>query len=186
MPRHVAFLRAINVGGRVVKMDHLRRLFESVPLGNVETFIASGNVIFDAKGAGGAALEKKIERHLERALGYPVATFVRSAADVAAVAAHKPFAPAEYDAPLHAVYIGILRAEPSAAARKQVLALQDDLNALHLQGRELYWLCRRKMMESIVTMGKLEKTLGVPATFRNANTLRRLAVRYAGAMIDLL
>lgn len=186
MPRHIAFLRAINVGGRVVKMDHLRRLFESVPLANVETFIASGNVIFDSGRAGGASLEKKIERHLERALGYPVATFVRSAAEVRSVAAYRPFAPADCEAPMHAVYIGIMRAEPSPDARKKVLALGDDLNDLHLHGRELYWLCRRKMMESIVTMGKLEKTLGVPATFRNANTLRRLAARYAGAMIDPL
>ena len=47
--RLVAFLRAINVGGHNVKMDRLRELFEALGLSNVETFIASGNVIFDSR-----------------------------------------------------------------------------------------------------------------------------------------
>ena len=45
MPKYVALLRAINVGGHTVKMDRLRRLFEELGFKNVETFIASGNVI---------------------------------------------------------------------------------------------------------------------------------------------
>ncbi len=49
MPRYVAFLRAVNVGGRTVKMDLLRELFAQLQFKNIETFIASGNVIFDAK-----------------------------------------------------------------------------------------------------------------------------------------
>ena len=49
MPRYIAFLRAINVGGRhTVKMDFLRDFFESLGFSNVETFIASGNVVFDS------------------------------------------------------------------------------------------------------------------------------------------
>ena len=49
MPKYVALLRAINVGGHTVKMDHLRSLFEAIGFSNVETFIASGNVIFDSR-----------------------------------------------------------------------------------------------------------------------------------------
>ena len=47
MPRYIAFLRALNVGGHTVKMDHLRSLFEALGFGGVESFIASGNIIFD-------------------------------------------------------------------------------------------------------------------------------------------
>jgi uncharacterized protein (DUF1697 family) len=47
MNKHIAFLRAINVGGHTVKMDTLRQLFESLGFTNVETFLASGNVIFE-------------------------------------------------------------------------------------------------------------------------------------------
>ncbi len=69
MPRYVAFLRAINVGGHTVKMDYLRMLFEALGFSNVETFIASGNVIFDSKATSAKALEKRIEHCLAEALG---------------------------------------------------------------------------------------------------------------------
>jgi uncharacterized protein (DUF1697 family) len=80
MPKFVAFLRAINVGGHLVKMDELRGLFEALGFTNVETFIASGNVIFDSKATNVKSLERKIEKHLEASLGYAVTTFIRSVA----------------------------------------------------------------------------------------------------------
>ncbi len=83
--RYIAFLRAINVGGRVVKMDQLKRLFEELPLSDVETYIASGNVIFTSAARTAAPLEAKIEAHLERRLGYAVPTFLRTPAELAAV-----------------------------------------------------------------------------------------------------
>ena len=49
MPRYITFLRAINVGGHTVKMDRLREIFESLGFANVETFIASGNVVFERR-----------------------------------------------------------------------------------------------------------------------------------------
>ena len=90
MPRYVAFLRAINVGGHTVKMDRLRVLFEDLRLKNVETFIASGNVLFDTSAKDIGALERKIEKHLEQALGYEVTTFVRAMTDLAGVVAGHP------------------------------------------------------------------------------------------------
>src|SRR5262249_56400329 len=98
MPLHVAFLRAINVGGRVVKMDHLRALFEGLGLANVETFIASGNVIFESPVRKAKALEARIEAHLRDSLGYAVGVFIRSPAELAAVAGHRPFPAADLEA----------------------------------------------------------------------------------------
>ena len=94
MPRFVAFLRAINVGGHTVTMAKLRVLFESLGLEDVETFIASGNVVFSSPAKNLAALENRIEDHLAASLGYEVKTFIRSDAEVAAVARHKPFSEA--------------------------------------------------------------------------------------------
>ena len=98
MKRHIAFLRAINVGGHTVKMDRLRDLFAGMGFANVETFIASGNVIFDAPAPGTAALERKIETGLLTALGYRVDTFIRTPAELAAVAAKRPFGDADHAA----------------------------------------------------------------------------------------
>src|ERR1700694_4608695 len=97
MPKYVAFLRAINVGGHTVKMDHLRNLFEAMGFSNVETFIASGNVIFDSKSRSTKTLEIKIERSLETNLGYKVATFIRSISELVAVARYKPFHDSDAD-----------------------------------------------------------------------------------------
>src|SRR5262252_1044996 len=96
MPRFVAFLRAINVGGHVVTMAKLRKEFEALGLQDVETFIASGNVIFTSRSTDLAALEKKIESRLRTSLGYEVATFVRTAEEVAALAEYKPFDAAQF------------------------------------------------------------------------------------------
>src|ERR1700761_1452901 len=89
--RLIAFLRAINVGGHTVTMTRLRQEFEALGLKDVETFIASGNVIFSARQADTAALAKKIETHLRKALGYEVATFVRTCDEVAAIARYQAF-----------------------------------------------------------------------------------------------
>lgn len=107
MPKTIAFLRAINVGGHNVKMEQLRALFEQLGFDAVETFIASGNVVFETDAAPDAALEADIEAHLRAALGYEVATFLRTDAEVAAVAAYEPL-PAVAMAEVAAFNVGFL------------------------------------------------------------------------------
>src|SRR5262245_2821414 len=97
MTQYVAFLRAINVGGHTVRMDALRRHFETWGGRNVETFIASGNVIFHTARRDQKAAERAIEAHIQKALGYPVLIYLRSIPEIAAVAAHAPFAQDEYE-----------------------------------------------------------------------------------------
>ncbi len=65
MPRHIAFLRGINVGGHRVKMDELRRLFGELSFSDVSTFIASGNVVFESPDEDRAGLEREIEGRFE-------------------------------------------------------------------------------------------------------------------------
>src|SRR4029077_5658519 len=86
MPCYAAFLRAVNVGGRIVKMEDLRRHLAAMGLANVETLIASGNVVFDAPAKSAEPLQARIEAGLKKSLGYEVKTFVRSSEEIAAVA----------------------------------------------------------------------------------------------------
>ena len=181
MPRFIAFLRAINVSGRTVKMDHLRRLFESLEFSGVETFIASGNVIFESPAADPPALEKQIESHLRQSLGYEVATFIRSTSELAAIASHRPFPAAELKAEGGSLYIAFLQAPPSGEARDRLMALRTKVDDFHIHEREVYWLCRRHLGESLFSGARLEKTVGMPATVRNATTVRRLAAKYPAA-----
>jgi uncharacterized protein (DUF1697 family) len=174
--KHIAFLRAINVGGHTVKMDHLRGLFEQVGFEQVETFIASGNVIFETAVQDGRALEQQIEAHLRQALGYEVATFIRTPAELAAVVALDPFRGMETDG--NTLYIGFLQAQPSDDARQKLLVLQTPLDEFRVDGRELYWLCRTSISQSAVSGAKIERALGMPTTLRNVTTVRKLARKY--------
>ncbi|MEK6333780.1 MAG: DUF1697 domain-containing protein [Acidobacteriota bacterium] len=179
MPKYVAFLRAINVGGHTVKMDYLRQLCAGLGLANVETFIASGNVIFDSKSGNARALEQKIEKHLRENLGYEVRTFVRAAKELAAVSNFKSFSAGELKAPGHRLYVGFLSEKPGKEAKKKLSALSCPTDDFAIHEREVYWLCRTSFSESAVSGALLEKTLGLSATFRNVNTVRRLAEKYS-------
>jgi uncharacterized protein (DUF1697 family) len=180
MPRYAAFLRAINVGGHVVTMDRLRGIFAAMDLAAVETFIASGNVVFSSRATDRNALERRIERALGEALGYEVATFLRATEDLAAIAAREPFA-----APLvtgaAANYVAFLREGPDAAAKKRVMALRSENEVFHFQGRELHVVSRLRFSESAFTGAQLEKALGAPATIRGINTVRKMAIKFTGA-----
>src|SRR5690606_22834003 len=129
----------INVGGHTVKMDRLRALFEEIGT-NVETFIASGNVIFDSTARGGRSLERKIEVHLESALGYAVATFLRTPAELRTITSGLPFDDADVKA--GTVYVSFVAEPVTNAAARAVLALSNESNAFHVEGREVYWLRR--------------------------------------------
>lgn len=178
MPRYIAFLRAINVGGHTVKMDRLRALFAEMGFTNVETFIASGNVIFDTATTDTAALEREIEAGLHAALGYRVDTFIRTPAELAIVAANRPFNDTDHTAP-HTLYVAFVGSAPDEGARARVLALANEVDAFHVDGRELYWLRRDEVGESAMSGAVIEKALGGPATVRNMRTVARLAAKYA-------
>ena len=180
MPKYIAFLRAINVGGHTVKMDYLRDLFTDLGFRNVETFIASGNVIFDSASKNSRTLEKKIETCLLRALGYEVTTFIRSTAELVDIAQHKPFPDSELSAPGHTLYIGFMASEPSDTAKKKLLSLATKVDDFRLNGREVYWLCRTtKFSDSEISGSLLAKTLGMPATLRNSTTVKKMAAKYS-------
>lgn len=179
MQRYVAFLRAINVGGHTVKMDRLRALFEELPLENVSTFIASGNVIFEAPADDVGTLERRIDRHLERALGYEVGTFIRTPEELALVSRHPPFQPVELENG-GTLNVSFLSSPPPEGAAERVAALSTEVDDLRLHGRELYWLCTVGIGRTEVKGPQLGRVLGQPSTMRNLNTVRRILAKVAG------
>ncbi|HEX8651850.1 MAG TPA: DUF1697 domain-containing protein [Pyrinomonadaceae bacterium] len=178
MPRFIAFLRAINVGGHTVKMDRLRQLFESLGFTKVETFIASGNVVFEARSANAQNLERKIEKRLLEALGYEVATFIRTDAELAAIASYVPFRQSELDGAV-ALNIGFLAYPLDDQSKQKLMTLRTDIDDFHVHEREIYWLCRRKQSDSTISNNVLQKALGRPSTFRGVNTIRKMAAKYS-------
>jgi uncharacterized protein (DUF1697 family) len=177
MPQLVAFLRAINVGGHTVPMSRLREIFASLKFANIETFIASGNVIFESSAKNPRALETKIARALHDALGYEVATFIRTDQELAEVADYAPFTPAEM-ASAAALNVAFFAEPLDASDKEKALALRTAIDDFHVHGRELYWRCAKKQSESKFSNVVLEKTLGKPCTFRGINTIKKLVAKY--------
>jgi uncharacterized protein (DUF1697 family) len=179
MTKFIAFLRAINVGGHVVKMDQLCHFFEALAFVNVETFIASGNVIFEANSKDAKAMQRQIENHLRRALGYEVATFVRTLGELERIAKSLPFSESELNAAGNTLYVGFIADNPGKATSEKVESLVTAADDLKVSGREVYWLCRTNFIDSTISGALLERTLGTKVTFRNMNTIRRLLKKYS-------
>lgn len=177
MPRFIAFLRAINVTGRRVKMAELRQLFETIGFTDVETFIASGNVIFSSRSRSPAAMERKIEEHLQDSLGHDVMTFLRTDSEVASISEYQPFTDSQM-ASATALIIGFLKGSASADQRQSLHEMKNDIDDFHVHGREVYWLCKKKQSESTFSNALFEKTLKIRSTFRTVKTLVRLAEKY--------
>ena len=157
-------------------MDALRRAFALLPIRNVRTFIASGNVIFDAALRDPASLEREAERTLREAFGFPIDTFVRSLEELERIADGGPFA--EAAASGGTVYVGFLRAEPGPHAQRQVEALSTDVHEFRISRRELFWLRRDVPGARDAPVPPLDRVLTPPLTVRNARTVRRIVEKY--------
>lgn len=175
--RYVCFLRAINVGGRNVSMAELRKIFESLGLTEVETFIASGNVIFVATQMDTAKLELKISAGLREALGYESVAFLRTTPELLAVVEATPFSE-DRVAGAAAFNVAFTPSVITSAQRKSIEAFDTDGDLFRAVGREIYWLCVVKQSESKFSSARMEKVLGVPVTWRGINTVRRLSAKY--------
>lgn len=147
MQRFFAFLRAINVGGHTVKMDALRQQFESLGFLGVETFIASGNVIFGSRSTHTADLETRIEAALFEKFGYPISTFIRTAEDLVRIAHFQPFQTNILETAA-AFNVGFLKAPPDPILSDRIAALETPLDTFRVDGREIYWLCQVRQSQS--------------------------------------
>ncbi len=173
MTRYIAFLRAINVGGHNVKMDELKKHFESLGFSNVETFIASGNVIFETSAKDVPKLEKKIESKLHEALGYEVATFLRTTVEVADIAKYTPFKTKG-----EALNVAFMAETLDEVIVKKLMTFRNEIDDFHVHGREMYWSCRVKQSDSKFSNVAFEKVIGRRATFRGINTIQKIAEKY--------
>ncbi len=173
--RYIALLRGINVGGHRVAMADLRGHFGVLGLRDVETFIASGNVIFSTpKPADPIKLERKIEQHLLTCLGYAVPTFIRTPEELREASLQRPFAASDMDHTGHTVHVAFLRTSASAAFTREMKARKTAKDEFAVKGRELYWLIRGKTMDSLVTWQKVEKALNIDVTMRSLVSLKKL------------
>jgi uncharacterized protein (DUF1697 family) len=178
---YVAFLRGVNLGAkRRASSEELRRAFEAAGFEEVATFRTSGNVVFGGDAGEEAGVAGRAEAALGEALGFEVRVVLRSAREVKAIAAHQPFEPELLAATEGRLQVVLMADEPTAAARKQVLALATERDRLTVRGRELYWLPTAGTQGSDLDQEALGAALGL-VTVRTKGTIEQLATKFLDA-----
>jgi uncharacterized protein (DUF1697 family) len=177
MPTYIALLRAVNVGGTgKISMSDFRKVLEGLGFKNVQTYIQSGNAVFDAPGSA-ARVGAAIAAGLEKLLGAPVGVMIRTHDELSRVIAGNPFA-AEAAADSARVLVGFLAGAASAAAEAALQAIVEKYPArrdrYHLAGDHIYFHFPEGAGETKFTGKSLDKAVGVPGTGRNWNTVLKL------------
>jgi uncharacterized protein (DUF1697 family) len=177
MTTHVALVRAVNVGGRKLGMADLRNVCAELGYADVQTYVQSGNVVFDAAGPA-ARIGKDLEGRIAADLGIEVAVLMRSPKDLARVIEGNPYLRrGEEPSSLHVTFL----AEPAKRdAQSRLEAPGAGADELVVAGRHVYVFCPNGYGRTKLNNTFIERRLGVAATTRNwrtVTTLLELATR---------
>jgi uncharacterized protein (DUF1697 family) len=171
VPRAVALLRAINVGGRFVKMEKVRALAEGAGLRGVSTYIQSGNLLFDCAARDAGRMERKLEALWQEELGWDIATLVRTQKEIADLFEEGGGLAHGLKGKDARHYVSFLREEPARAAIETLHGWSYAKERLLVRGRELHFWCTIPSHEAEFSNAKLEKALKFPATTRDWKTV---------------
>jgi uncharacterized protein (DUF1697 family) len=169
MTIYIALLRGINVGGHnVIKMADLKRMCEAMDLSRVQTYIQSGNVLFESAEPE-ATLRPRIEQEIVRGFGLSVPVVLRTSAELQQLIAQCPWTPGAL-AEGESLSVALL---PEAPLHAELPGNDDQVDAYRFAGRDIYLLFGQSIRHSKLP-GRLDR-LGIPATVRNWNTMTKLA-----------
>jgi uncharacterized protein (DUF1697 family) len=167
MPRYVALLRGVNVGGKnKLPMADLRALLESLGHTDVATLIQSGNVVFTAKKA---VKPESLEKAIAKQFGIAPVVALRTPRELEKVVHSNPFARAD----LAKVHVGFMASKPTAASVKKLDAERFLPEEFAFRDRELYLFLPNGMGRTKLP-AYLDRQLKIPTTVRNWNTVTKL------------
>ncbi|MCB9663233.1 MAG: DUF1697 domain-containing protein [Alphaproteobacteria bacterium] len=175
MVQHVAFLRSVNVGKRTVKGPELVAAFEALGLVRPWTFLASGNVGFEAPSGSPVDLGDRLTAHLGEVLGFEVPTVVRTLEALSQAAAGDPF---DGWGTRFVAFARLPLPDGTLEALAQVGSAAD---RFAVDGADLQWATAGGYSASVFGGPLLEKVVGVPLTVRKATTLGRLVAKAAAS-----
>lgn len=170
MTIYLALLRGINVGGHnKIKMADLKRMLEEIGFHRVQTYIQSGNVLFESEEEADA-VQRKMESEILATFGCSITVMIRTAAEFHQLMAECPFDP-ELLSEGDSIHINLLHKAPTQAEIDNLPEVAEEQDEYHLAGREVYWLLRQSILDS--KLPKKFQKLG-PMTSRNWKTMKKL------------
>jgi uncharacterized protein (DUF1697 family) len=174
MPVVISMLRGVNVGGHnLIKMDALRALYESLKLRKPQTYVQSGNVVFQTDATDLPKLAKKIEDAIERQYSFRPSVVLRTAAELKDAIARNPFPKQAADDPGR-LLVAFIAAEPAAEAAEKLRAIECSPDELRFSGRELYIYFPNGQGRPTLKWAHVDKALKLPYTGRNWNSVTKL------------
>ncbi|QMV40013.1 DUF1697 domain-containing protein [Cohnella cholangitidis] len=174
MINYVALLRGINVSGqKLIKMDHLKSVFEQLGYHRVRTYIQSGNVLFDSSDNDSVKVARQIEAKIEEEYSFPVTVVLRTIRELEEVVRNNPY-PLEEMQKTDSLYVSFLSERPAEEAIAQCMALKNEADELVITDTEAYILIHKSYGTSKFSNNFLEKKLKVAATTRNWATVNKL------------
>ena len=174
MTTYISILRGINVSGqRMIKMDALRKLYMDLKFENVQTYIQSGNVIFQSKETDSKNLEKKIAQEIFKTFSFEVPVIVMDIRELKSVVKNNPFL--DDKAKDHAfLHVTFLSAEPEKEKFDKLPKEQYLPDEFELVGKAIYLYCPNGYGNTKLTNSFFESKLKVVSTTRNWKTTNEL------------
>jgi len=171
---YISLLRGINVSGQnKIAMPELRQLYESLGLGDIQTYVQSGNVIFTSEQADDALLTQAIEARITQKFGYTVPVFIRDVHEFERIITANPFLTRKIEDPtlLHVTFL-----YQAAPVIKLVDTISPNPNGDEFvpAEREIYLFCPNGYGRTKLNNGFFERKLKVAATTRNWKTVNAL------------
>jgi uncharacterized protein (DUF1697 family) len=172
MARFVAMLRGVNVGGNVLKMDRLRELCDEIGFKNTQTYVQSGNLVFDSDHPQ-SALCSLIEKRLAGETRLPVSAILRTPTELEKIISGNPFLK-EKRIDLSKLHVTFLAKPAGKDAVSRLAAINAGADRFRVVDKEIYLHCPNGYGETKLSNNVLQKVVGVNATTRNWNTVNKL------------
>ncbi len=167
----ITLLRGINVSGqKKIKMEDLRKLYESLNFEQVQTYIQSGNVIFKAFAIDSNEIVYKIKDKINQKFGYEVTVVIRTRDEIEKIVKNNPYSAKD----LSKVLVTFLTEHQYDYSIEELLKVKADQEEFKIMGKEIYLFLPHGSGRTKLTNNFFEKKLYVKATTRNWNTTTKL------------
>lgn len=177
MTIHIALIRGINVGGKnTIKMAELRRVLEENGLMRVQTYIQSGNILFESE-RDESVLRTQLEQLIEAHFGITTRIILRTAEEIERIASLQPFLEeslqaAEETGEGESFYVSMMLDSPDPEEVASLARYSNESEQFHVEGRDIYLFVHMSIRDSKLAQ-QLAKLTG-PATVRNRRTIQKL------------
>ena len=164
MSRYIAFIRGINVGGVVLKMDDLKQILGYIGFFNVETYIQSGNALFDSKQVNKRKMEAEIAQEIKSKIDRDIVVIVKSVEELRRIAATHPL---ESMGDAKNLYVTLLSYDPTGPDIETLMETMNEVDRHEVANRVVYSYYGQGYGNSKRSNNFIEKILKVSATTRN-------------------